>query len=39
MDSSASIFRVGILNYFTDTLTTGNAESFVPTLLRIGGIL
>ena len=33
------MFRVGILNYFEDTLTTDHAVNYVPTLLRIGGYM
>ena len=39
MTSSSSIFRIGILNYFTDDLTTYTTASYVPTLLRVGGYL
>ena len=40
MGTSASIFRIGILNYFTDTFSaTDHVASYVPTLLRIGGYL
>ena len=39
MDTSASIFRVGILNYFIDDLTIDHAATYVPTLLRLGGRL
>ena len=39
MDASNSIFRVGILNYFTDTFATDHVASYVPTLLRVGGYL
>ena len=35
----ASIFRIGILNYFTDDLTIDHAATYVPTLLRLGGYL
>ena len=39
MDTSASIFRLGVLNYFVDNLATDHIASYVPTLLRIGGRL
>ena len=39
MTSSSSIFRIGILNYFTDDLNVDHRASYIPTLLRIGGYL
>ena len=33
------MFRVGVLNYFTEALTTDNAVNYVPTLLRVGGYM
>ena len=39
MTASNSIFRIGILNYFTEALTTYHTASYVPTLLRVGGSL
>ena len=39
MDTSASIFRLGFLNYFTNDLTTDHVGTYIPTLLRIGGRL
>ena len=32
------MFRVGILNYFTDS-TDDHALNYIPTLLRIGGFM
>ena len=32
------MFRVGILNYFTDS-TNDHVMSYVPTLLRVGGYM
>lgn len=40
MNESASIFRIGILNYYAeDIITTNNVATYVPTLLRVGGYL
>ena len=39
MTSSSSIFRIGILNWFTDDLYSDHLASYVPTLLRVGGYL
>lgn len=33
------MFRVGFLNYFSDTLTTDHAVNYIPTLLRVGGYM
>ena len=33
------MFRVGILNYFIDDLVTDHVGSYIPTLLRVGGLM
>ena len=39
MDAQNSIFRVGILNYYTEDFTANHVASYVPTLLRVDGYL
>ena len=39
MSTASSIFRVGVLNYFTDNLYSEHVATYVPTLLRLGGRL
>ena len=33
------MFRVGMLNYFVDDLDTDHVATYVPTLLRVGGLM